>query len=98
MHALYIAGAIGGEAEKEAQARQQYFIFRSTVQTALNDLYRAENRVRYIMGISVSDGRLIRTKDDPTTARISFDWHEIQEEGLARSVELRPQKVTSEGA
>jgi outer membrane protein TolC len=92
VHALYVASAIGGEAEKEAQARQQYFIFRGTVQTALNDLYRAENRVRYIMGLSVTDGRLIRPKDEPSTARVTFDWHEIHEEGLARSVELRRQK------
>ena len=47
IHALYQVGARGGEAEKEAQARAQYFLFRATVQTSLNDLFRAENRLRY---------------------------------------------------
>jgi outer membrane protein TolC len=92
IHALFLEGGRGGELDKEAQAREQYFFFRSQVQQALNDLYRAENRLRYIMGISVSDGRLIRPADEPTTARALFDWYDIHTESLARSVELREQK------
>jgi outer membrane protein TolC len=92
IHALFLEGGRGGELDKEAQAREQYFFFRSQVQQALNDLYRAENRLRYIMGISVSDGRLIRPADEPTTARALFDWYDIHNESLARSVELREQK------
>lgn len=92
IHALYIAGARGGEAEKEAQSRAQYFQFRAQVQTSLNDLFRAENRLRYIIGLSVSDGRLIRPADEPTTAKVSFEWRDIHTEGLARSVEIRRQK------
>lgn len=92
IHALYVVGARGGEAEKEAQAREQYFLFRGQVQTSLNDLYRAENRLRYIMGLAVADGRLIRPCDEPTTARVAFDWCEVHAESLARSVELRRQK------
>ena len=90
--ALYREGARGGEAEKEAQARAQYFQFRAQVQTALNDLFRAENRVRYVIGLSVCDGRLIRPADEPTTAKVNFEWRDVHCEALARSPELRRQK------
>ncbi len=92
VHAKYVVGARGGEADKEAQAREQYFFFRSSLETALADLYRAENRLRYMMGLAATDGRLIRPVDEPTDARVLFDWCEIHAEGLARSVELRQQK------
>lgn len=92
VHALYLQGGRGGELDKEAQAREQYFFFRSQVQQSLNDLYRAENRLRYMMGISVSDGRLIRPADEPTTAHVVFDWYEIHCETLSRVPELREQK------
>jgi len=92
VHALYIEQSKGGEADKEAQSREQYFFFRSEVEQALTDVYRCENRLRYMMGISASDGRLIRPSDEPTTARISFDWQQSLVEALSRSAELRKQK------
>ncbi|MFV2065432.1 MAG: TolC family protein [Pirellulales bacterium] len=92
VHALSVVGAQGGEAEKEAQARAQYFFFRSEVETASTELYRAEDRLRYTMGLAVADGRLIRPSDEPTTAQITFDWQQIHTEALARRVEIRKQK------
>jgi len=92
VHALYVEQSRGGEADKEAQAREQYFFFRSEVEQALTDVYRAENRLRFMMGISPSDGRLIRPSDEPTTARITFDWQQALVEALSRSAELRKQK------
>jgi outer membrane protein TolC len=92
VHALYVEQSRGGEADKEAQAREQYFFFRGEVENALTDVYRCENRLRYMMGISASDGRLIRPSDEPTTARISFDWQQSLVEALSRSAELRKQK------
>ena len=92
VHALYVEQSRGGEADKEAQAREQYFFFRSDVENALTDVYRSENRLRYMMGLSASDGRLIRPSDEPTTARISFDWQQSLVESLSRSAELRRQK------
>jgi outer membrane protein TolC len=92
VHALYVEQSRGGEADKEAQAREQYFFFRSEVEQALTDVYRCENRLRYMMGISASDGRLIRPSDEPTTARLSFDWQQSLVEALSRSAELRKQK------
>ncbi|MFM8413732.1 MAG: TolC family protein [Planctomycetota bacterium] len=92
VHALYVEQSRGGEADKEAQAREQYFFFRSEVEQALTDVYRCENRLRFMMGIAASDGRLIRPSDEPTTARITFDWQQALVEALSRSAELRRQK------
>lgn len=92
VHAKFVIGSRGGGAQDEAQARQQYFVFRAAVEDSLNHLYQAENALRYLMGLTASDGRLIRPSDEPTTARVSFDWCESHAEGLARSAELRQQK------
>ncbi len=92
VYALYQAGSKGGEAEKEAQAREQYFLFRAQVENSLGLLYTAESRLRYMMGLAPTDGRLIRPADEPTTAEVQFDWHEILPEALTRSVEVRRQK------
>jgi hypothetical protein len=92
VHALYVEQSRGGEADKEAQAREQYFFFRSEVEQALTDVYRCENRLRFMMGISASDGRLIRPADEPTTARVAFDWQQSLVESLSRTAELRRQK------
>jgi outer membrane protein TolC len=94
IYALAVVGARGGEAEKEAQAREQYFLFRSSTEQALGALYKAESNMRYMMGLATSDGRLIRPKDEPTTARVAFDWYQIHCEALARNPELREQKWT----
>jgi outer membrane protein TolC len=92
IYTLYTNGSKGGEAEKEAQAREQYFLFRSTAEQSLNALYSTEAKMRYLLGLAATDGRLIRPKDEPTTAKVAFDWCEVLAEGLARSVELREQK------
>ena len=92
IHALYVVNAKGGEADKEAQSRDQYFNFKGQVEQALTDLYRTENRLRYLMGLAATDGRLIRPKDEPTTAKVVFDFHDVHCEGLTRSPELRKEK------
>jgi outer membrane protein TolC len=92
VHALFIVGGRGGDKANEAQAREQYFNFRSTVEQSLTALYSAESKLRYIMGLAATDGRLIRPKDEPTTAKVTFDWSESLAEALSRGVELREQK------
>jgi outer membrane protein TolC len=91
-NALFLTGTRGGSAADEARARIQYYQFRAQVETALTELFRAENRLRYVMGLSMSDGRLIRPSDEPTTARVAFDWAGIHSEALTRRVEIRRQK------
>jgi outer membrane protein TolC len=114
IHALFQAGRRGGEAEKEAQAREQYYRFQEDVENALSGrllggtsvnngssggTFRAiggvqvsERRLRLIIGLPPSDGRLIRPADEPVTAPIHFDWQEITRESLVRRVELRRQR------
>ncbi|HEY2893164.1 MAG TPA: TolC family protein [Pirellulales bacterium] len=92
IHLLYIVGTRGGEAKEEAQAREQFYQFKSQTQTLLNELFRAENRLRYVMGIAVTDGRLILPIDKPTVAKVEFDWRETMEEAMSRSLDLRRQK------
>ena len=62
------------------------------VEQALTDVFKNENRLRYIMGLSMSDGKLIRPSDEPSTARVAFDWSGIHCEALTRRVEVRRQK------
>jgi hypothetical protein len=78
--------------QQEAQAREQYFFFRAAVETALRDIYSTENNLRFLMGLASTDGRLIRPIDEPTTARVVFDWNEIHTEALYRTPELRRQQ------
>ncbi|HVC99057.1 MAG TPA: TolC family protein [Pirellulales bacterium] len=92
VQALRECGAKGGESEKEAQASEQYHLFRAQVENSLGLLYTAESRLRYMMGLAPADGRLVRPKDKPTTAEVKFDWKEILPEALNRGVELRKQK------
>lgn len=114
IYALYNNERRGGEAEKEAQAREQFYRFQEDVQNALagrlidgtsvnngssggtfrgtGGVQVAERRLRMLMGLPPSDGRLIRTADEPVTAPIAFDWSEITRESLVRRVELRRQR------
>jgi hypothetical protein len=114
VHALYVAERRGGEAEKEAQAREQYYRFQEDVQNALSGrlvggtsvnngssggtfrasggVQVAERRLRMLIGLPPSDGRLIRPADEPVTAPVHFDWYQISRESLVRRAELRRQR------
>ena len=91
VQALYEAGSPGGEAEKEAQAREQYFFFQDRVEQAQNDLFKVETRLRYLMGLAPTDHRLIRPSDKPTAAKVAFDWNMVVAEAGAKSPALRSQ-------
>lgn len=88
VYALHVAGGKGGEAKKEAQAREQYFLFRAQAENSLNLLYTGESRLRILMGLASTDGRLIRPADEPSTAEVRFDWKEILPEALDSGVQL----------
>ncbi|MBL7133949.1 MAG: TolC family protein, partial [Phycisphaerae bacterium] len=79
-----LVGAPGGDVASEAQVREQYFFYLKTAEATLSDLYAVENNLRYIMGISATDGRLIRPSDEPTTAKIEFPWAQVHYEAMAR--------------
>ena len=114
IHALYERGRRGGEAEKEAQAREQYFRFEEEAQNSLHGklidgtrtnngstggtfrgsggVYVVERRLRLLIGLPISDGRLIRPTEEPVRAKLVFNWEASLVEGLTRRPELRRQK------
>ena len=114
IHALYERERQGGEAEKEAQAREQYYRFQEEAQNALHGklidgtrtnngsaggtfrgtggVYVVERRLRLLMGLPISDGRLIRPSDEPLKARLAYNWESSLVEALTRRGELRRQK------
>ena len=90
----------GGESrpDDEAQSRQQYFSFENQVINALTGqgglpgLIGAERNLRRLLGLPVSDGRIIRPATEPVTSPVVFDWDDSQVHTLGRRVELRRQK------
>ena len=81
-----------GTAQNVAQAEKNYQTFKVSAQEAQNNLYKTEQLLRYMIGVAPSDGRLIKPVDEPTVARVQYNWEEIVAEGLARAPELRRQK------
>lgn len=79
----------GGETQKEALARQEYYQAKASVEAALVDLFQIENRLRFMMGLAPTDGRLIRPISEPLNTNVAFDWHHILNESLCRSCEVR---------
>ena len=114
IYALFEVNRRGGEAEKEAQAREQFFRFQQDVQNALSGepyestrnwnglpsgafratggVLMAERRLRLLMGLPPSDGKLIRPTDEPMLAKIEYDWSQVVDEATTRRAELRRQK------
>ena len=90
-------GSRGGEADVEAQSRSTYYQFASQVNDALagtSGLYAAEQRLRYVMGLPPTDGRLIKPSDQPLQAEVTFDWEASLSDALTRRVEIRRQEWT----
>ncbi len=86
----FLAGKV--PLQDESQARGQYFFFRSQVEQAWADLLIAEGNFRYLLGLAATDGRLIRPINEPTKARVAFDWCQSMDEALVYRPELRQQR------
>jgi outer membrane protein TolC len=90
-----------GESAVEAQALAQVHQFDALLSAALNGVNLPggdpgvkgrERRLRYLMGLSATDGQLLRPVDKPTIAHTEFDWASIQGETLNRNLDLRSQR------
>ena len=77
---------------EEAQARDQYFASRALSETARSTIFETETRLRRLLNLPVSDGRIIRPADEPVTAELLPDWYACLGEALGSRVELRRQK------
>ncbi len=114
INALHQFNRRGGETDKEAQAREQYFQFEEDVQNALvgreldgtrtydgsapgtfrglPGVHTAERKLRLLMGLPPTDGRLIRPSDEPPVCNVTFDWAELSCQALSQREELRRQR------
>jgi hypothetical protein len=92
-----------GTKQELAQANEQYYNFRAQLQASLAGsnlpgderfgVYGSERALRELLGLSATDGRLIRPIQEPSLARIEFDWDEIIAQMLYLSPELRKSRI-----
>ena len=85
--------------DQEAFARQQYYANQASVENALSGLlngkggvYAVERRLRSLLGLPTSDGRMIVPAADPITIDTVFDWQDSLQTALNKRVELRRQQ------
>lgn len=95
----------GGKASIQdlKRAETRYYQFRSRLQGSLagsnvagsdpRGVYGIERELRARMGLSPTDGRLIRPVDEPTLAHVDFDWFEASTVARLRSPEVRRSRV-----
>lgn len=87
--------AVAQAAGRVAQFQAQLNIAINGSPVPGNDLLGLLGRERVLrekMGLAPTDGPFIRPSDEPTLARIAFDWESVKAEGLVRNTELRTQK------
>jgi len=107
-------GRRGGDALREAQAREAHYRLQEEVQNALTGrqiegtrtnsgssggtfrgsggVYTCERRLRLMMGLPITDNKLIRPSDEPMMSKAVFEWDVALAEALTRRPELRKQK------
>jgi outer membrane protein TolC len=92
-----------GTTQEVAQADGQYYNFRARLEGALagsnlggdgRGVYGTERDLRELMGLAPTDGRLIRPIEEPSLARVQFDWDEVVSQLMYLSPELRRIKTT----
>ncbi len=98
VRARYDSDLRGGEADQEAQAREQLYLFEERLLIGLNGslrgsagLYQTERTLRRMMGLPVSGDRLLRPLDEPIDTPVIYDWHDCLADAMVRRVELREQ-------
>lgn len=85
-------GLPGGEADREARARAQYYQFESQLTQSLNSILQSEAELRRLLGLPQSDGQLYRPSDSPQTAESLFDWSTMASKALKGRPEVRQQR------
>lgn len=89
----------GGEADAEAEAREQYYQFEEQMYAALNGnarsgvtgVYQAEANLRRLIGMPQSDDRMIWPKDEPSPVATAYDWASLHQNAITNRVEVRQQ-------
>ncbi len=78
--------------QQVAQASEQYHFFDAQVIDAYNSLLNAEGQLRFLMGWSSTDSRVLRPSDEPVMAPLEFSWCESLCESLSYRPELRQER------
>lgn len=84
-----------GRQDEEAQAQSQFYQFEASVQSQLGGdqgLYAQEQRLRYLLGMPASDGKLILPTTSPNDSKVVFDWNSALSQTLERRVSIRRQR------
>ncbi len=88
----------GGEADKEAQAREQFFQFQQETVLAFNGdsngspgVLQAEANLRRLLGLPQSDGTIIRPIEQPFMGDIAWEWNALLANSLTNRIEIRQQ-------
>jgi hypothetical protein len=80
----------------EAMAREQYYRFKSEVNDAISGqlgVQTMERNLRLLIGISITDGVLLRPADEPNEAPLVFDWDSIAIEAVQLRSELQQTRL-----
>ena len=94
-------GIEGGEADREAEARQQYYAFESRLQRTLNSnqqdgspgVLQSEANLRRLLRMPRSDGLLLSPVDKPGAVQIVIDWDQCSRDACSGRAELREQQL-----
>ncbi|PHQ35925.1 TolC family protein [Rhodopirellula bahusiensis] len=93
------SGLMGGEAYKEAQTRAQYYRYQREADLALGGssgdtgIRNAERTLRRMIGLPISDGKLLRPADQFTAAPFEFAIDDSVASGFQHRTELRRQRL-----
>lgn len=81
----------GSDVNKQqvAQSSEQYHFFDAQVIEAYDSLLKADSALRFLLGWSANDGRMLRPIDDPIFAPVEFDYYTTVSEALTYRPELR---------
>ncbi len=92
-------GLEGGQIDKESQSRQKYYRYQRSALNSLGGgdgevgIYEAERRLRYLMGLPLSDEMLLRPSDAVPIAPVKFDWESLVASSMVDRTELRRQAI-----
>lgn len=79
-------------AAEEAQSAETYYAAQARLEEALRVYDETERRFRRLLGLTVSDGRMIQPIDEPTLVDVPDNWNGMLEDALARRPQIRRAK------
>jgi len=85
-------GLPGGEADREAQARAQYYQFEIQLTQSLNSVLQTEADLRRLLGLPQSGDQMYRPSDSPGAVESVFDWYTMAYETIEDRTEIRQQR------